>query len=254
MLFNRKTRSQPSATDSDANAQFIQHLIHDIQGDFLGVAGLCQSMRNSVAQNKDITGLLHMLLENCRTYKYKLNNFLEFTRLQAGLTRSVRGHVNIRRLINQVIDEYESLWIEKDARVHLDISPALPEEVSCDEGRIQLIVTNLFVNAVSWSPAGSEVTVTAGFAVESGPFSNGKPAGRWTITVYDNGEGMTEQQLAAVFAASPADRAVLRNRTGLGLIVSRRVAEAILGGGLWLDSRPGKGMEVRLETPFYPSE
>src|SRR6185437_15474993 len=110
-----KTVNLARSVCSMPNPQFIQHVIHDIQGDFLGVAGLCQSMKKGLEEKKDIKGLLDILIENCRTYKYKLGNFLEFTRMQAGLSKTVRGSVDIRRLLNQVIDEYDTLWIEKDA-------------------------------------------------------------------------------------------------------------------------------------------
>jgi signal transduction histidine kinase len=240
-------------------------------------------MKKGLEEKKDIAGLLNILIDNCQTYKYKLGNFLEFMRLQAGLNRTVRGTVNLRRLLNQVIDEYETHWIDKEAHIRLDISSALPDELSCDEGRILLIVSNLFVNAIGFSPMGSAITIAAGFSPQTGPrgvaADNGgppvgaadnagppagaadndllpgqKPADRWTISVSDNGDGMTEQQLEAAFATMPARRTILRNGAGLGLVVSRRLAEDVLGGRLWLESRPGKGTEAWLELPFYPCE
>ncbi|HVS95907.1 MAG TPA: HAMP domain-containing sensor histidine kinase [Puia sp.] len=278
------------------NALFIQDLIHDIQGDFLGVSGLCQSMKRGLHEKKDITPLVQMLVENCQTYKYKLSNFLEFTRLQAGLKRTMRERVNIRGLLNRVIDEYESLWIEKDAHVSLEVPRDFPEMISCDEGKVQLIIANLFVNAVNWAP-GSKITISAGLlplpdagrdlspvaalqtgllppgegdeglsqladpgavlpmtAIGSGA-APGTEGGRyWFVSVRDSGEGMTERQLEAVLREAPADRAVLRNRAGLGLKVSRRVAEEVLGGRLSLHSGPGIGVDARLEIPFYPYE
>lgn len=255
MLFNRKTKNrsfpgEDGGADNGDSALFVQHLIHDIQGDFLGVAGLCQSMKKGLEEKKDIAGLLDILIENCQTYKYKLGNFLEFTRLQAGLNRTVRGRVNLRRLLNQVIDEYETLWVDKEAHIRLDISPGLPDELSCDEGKILLIVSNLFVNAINFSPAGSHITIAA----DNGHSAGQELADRWVISVSDNGDGMTAQQLESVSEMTPARRALLRNSMGLGLVVSRRLAEEALGGRLRLESRQGKGMEARLELPFYPCE
>ena len=245
--------------------EFIQHVIHDIQGDFLGVAGLCQSMKKGLQKKKDVEGLLDILIENCNTYKYKLGNFLEFTRMQAGLNRTVRGPVNIRRLLNQVIDEYEMLRIDKDTRVSLDISPRMPDECSCDEGKVQLLVSNLFVNAVYFSPAASSVTITTAFsaspstdphhrinAVTSDALS--PHPDRWTISVTDNGDGMTQQQLDAVFNVDPAGRSVLCNSAGLGLIISKWLTEDVLDGTLRLESRSGEGTCVQVELPFYPYE
>lgn len=219
-------------------------MIHDIRGDFLGVTGICQSMKKGLEEKKDISGLLDILLENCRTYKDKMGNFLEFTRLQAGLCRTVREPVNIRQLLNKVIDEYEYLWIDKEARIGLDVADRLPAMISCDEGRITTMVANLFVNAISWSPTGSSVSIAAGRKDED----------HWTVTVKDNGGGMTEEQLEAVFAVAPARRAVLRNTAGLGLIVTRWLAEDVLGGRLRLSSHPGTGTTATLELPFYPYE
>jgi signal transduction histidine kinase len=244
MLFPRKSRNRASVQEDGAtdNALFIQEVIHDIRGDFLGVAGVCQSMKKGLEEKKDIAGLLDILLENCRTYKYKMANFLEFTRLQAGLRRTMRDPVQIRQLLNKVIDEYDYLWIDREARITLDISDDLPAEISCDEDRIMLMVVNLFVNAINFSPSGSTISIKAG--------RRGKD--RWTLSVQDNGKGMTDQQLEAIFADAPARRKVLHNSAGLGLIVTRWLTEDVLGGKFQLTSRPASGTTALLDFPFHP--
>jgi two-component system, NarL family, sensor histidine kinase EvgS len=234
------------AYDASEKALFIQQLMHDIQGDFLGVTTICGSMKKNWEEKKDISELLDILLENCRTYKYKLGNYLEFTRLESGLCKTVRSAVNIRQLLNRVIDEYESLWIEKEARIEVNLSSEIPEAINCDEDRVVLMVSNLFVNAIQFSPKGSLVAIAVGFP------DAGAASGHWFISVTDNGNGMTGEQQAAAFSYSTTERSVLCNRAGLGLIVTRWLAEDVLGGRMQLTSHPGQGVSVLLSLPFYP--
>src|SRR6185437_4466752 len=101
------------------------------------------------------------------------------------------------------------------------------------------IVENLLVNAVKFSPLGSYVLVT----IE-------RKGQEWSMSVQDNGEGMTREQLESLFILSPAERGQLRNPTGLGLIVTRYLVEDVLKGKLSITSRPRVGTQVGVRLPL----
>jgi two-component system OmpR family sensor kinase len=119
--------------------------------------------------------------------------------------------------------------------VRLDLE--LPEQlsaVSVDPGRIAQVLHNLLSNAVSHSPAGGVVTLSAE--------AMGADV---VLTVHDTGEGIAAEDLPRVFDRFyRADRSRSRQRggAGLGLAIARSLVVAH-GGSLTVTSEgiPGRG-------------
>ena len=107
------------------------------------------------------------------------------------------------------------------------------------EGRIAQVVTNLLDNALSFSPAGSTITVSAGRT----------PEGTIRITVEDQGPGIPEDNLASVFERFYSERPsseAFGNHSGLGLSISKQIVDAH-GGRIWAENiRPE---DARADTP-----
>jgi signal transduction histidine kinase len=110
--------------------------------------------------------------------------------------------------------------------------------------RVLQILINLIGNAIAYSPAASTVTITALAAGE----------GRVAVTVEDEGAGVTPEQAERIF-----DKGERLGRgsdggkdggSGLGLYISRRLAEA-MDGTLTVESAISGGALFRLELPAH---
>ncbi len=112
--------------------------------------------------------------------------------------------------------------------------------------RVLQILINLIGNAIAYSPVGSTVRITAGPAGE----------GRVGVTVADEGPGVTPDQAERIFdkferLGRDSDGGKDKG-SGLGLFISRRLAEA-MDGSLTVESATGGGALFRLELPAqYP--
>lgn len=108
--------------------------------------------------------------------------------------------------------------------------------------RVLQILINLIGNAIAYAPAASTVTVTAMAAGE----------GRVAVAVADEGPGVTPEQAERIFDKGERlgrDSDAGRDQgSGLGLYISRRLAEA-MAGSLTVESAPGGGALFRLELP-----
>jgi two-component system OmpR family sensor kinase len=126
-----------------------------------------------------------------------------------------------------------------DGKVKIKYTP--PERripVAMDEGQVRRAVSILLENAVKFTPAGGRVTVTAR-----------EENGRAEIEVSDTGIGIPEEQQPLVFDRFyRADEARATEGTGLGLTIACQIAEAH-GGGIRLQSEPGKGSTFVLSLP-----
>lgn len=108
--------------------------------------------------------------------------------------------------------------------------------------RVLQVLLNLVGNAINYSPSGSQVWLRL------------EPNGaRATITVADQGPGLSEEQQAKVFGKFERLGRSGDGGSGLGLYISHRLATA-MGGTLTVDSAPGQGARFTLDLPAAPAE
>src|ERR1700761_3495241 len=238
-LFSRK-RSAPrlnhSPMSNSGKAQFVRQITHDIKGDFFGVTSVCLMLRLANEKKEDPETILEHLTDACEEYKYKLNNYLEYTKYDAGLTDSIHEPVNIRGLLGDLIDEVERRARQNAIRIDLHVSDQLPRHIFGDEHRLKHIVENMLVNAIQFSAPGGQIELNVG-----------KKGFGWFLTVQDHGNGMTAEQLESVFKSSPAERKSLRNPNGLGLLVVRYLVEDVLKGKMLLAGGARGGLQIGME-------
>jgi signal transduction histidine kinase len=119
-----------------------------------------------------------------------------------------------------------------------------------DENRVRQVLVNLLGNAVSFSPAGSTVSVIAEHAQEA--HGTGLSGGPWSVfRVLDAGPGIPEEKLAHVFepfVQLPSDVQSKRKGTGLGLTVSRQLAQMMGGDLTAANAEPGAVFALWLPT------
>ena len=110
----------------------------------------CLLLKRQVEKKEDPMPLIDHLTENCQLYKYKLSNFIEYTRAGAGLTRTLREPVNIRELLGNVIGEYRFKAAEKNIPIDLLVADEVPDRIITDEFRIALIAANLLTKLTTY--------------------------------------------------------------------------------------------------------
>ena len=165
-----------------------------------------------------------------------LNNFLDLMRLDAGKVRPVLRDVNTDAALQRAITISEPIATVKPLRLEATVDGG-PEAIHTDPVRLEQILVNLLSNAMRHSPPESTVTLR----VRSAP-------GAALFEVTDHGPGVPAELRDRIF--EPFERFDPHSGlgTGLGLPVSRRLAEA-LGGTLTVEETPGGGATFILKLP-----
>jgi signal transduction histidine kinase len=168
-----------------------------------------------------------------------LNNFLDLVRLDAGKVRPVWREVDLGTALERILRGIEPSAAEKGLRLD-SLSGDAVLSLRTDPVRFEQILVNLLSNAVRHSPAGATITVR----VE-------QSAAAVLVRVIDRGPGVPEDLRARIF--EPFERFDPHSGigTGLGLPVSRRLAE-VLGGTLQVADTPGGGATFTLGLPVAP--
>ncbi len=147
----------------------------------------------------------------------------------------------------QLLDAALTEWrpVARAAGIALAGDSRYGPPLSCDEVRVQQLLSNLIGNAVKFTPTGGKVRVHAE------PDSDG-----WWLRVQDTGIGVPADEVDAVFTtfgrASNASRTDIPG-TGLGLVIARAIVE-LHGGSITLASDEGVGTAVSVHLPWQPAE
>lgn len=227
---------------AEGKADFIRQITHDIKGDFFGVTSVCLILKLAIEKKDDPISILEQLQEACEDYKYKLNNFLEYTKFDAGMIDTRPESISLRNLLQVTVEEMESRAVPKAIRIQWEVDETLPARIIIDELQLKHITENILVNAINFSAPGSRIAVKAESRGNS-----------WLLTISDHGIGMTREQLDCLFKLTPVERSSLKNPTGLGLLVTRYLAEDVAKGKLSFTSEPKVGTKVEIEFPLIQS-
>ncbi len=222
---------------SRAKSEFLSRVSHELRTPLNAILGFAQLMRMdelSTSHGESVDQILtagqHLL--------GLVDEILDISRIEAGdMTLDIRT-TPAMEAVREMAALVQPLADERRVEVLVqDPGPGL--EVWADTRRLRQILLNLLSNAVKYNREGGTVSIAGTTEPD-----------QVRIDITDTGPGMTEDELARVFA--PFDRleasASSVEGTGLGLSVSRGLAEA-MGGSLAAVSTPGVGSTFTLLLP-----
>ena len=128
------------------------------------------------------------------------------------------------------------------AGVTVSYPPDLDHRVSTTPSALRQVLANLIGNAIAHNHPGGTVSVTTSTSEDE----HGRP--RVRITVHDTGPGLTREQQAEVFKPFVRFAGPQVRGTGLGLALSRTLAEGD-GGLMGVESVPGQGAAFWVDLP-----
>ena len=219
--------------------QFVATMSHEIRTPLHGLMATLDMLR-SESLSSEGSRRLGIARTSAKTLVRIANDVLDLTRVSAGGMPIERKPMSLQRLVDEVVDEARAREEALRLEVREMVSASVPAAVLGDPLRIKQVLRNLVSNALKFTSAGT-VTVSAHAA-----------GGNCTIDVADTGVGVPVHRRESIFEAFvQADRSSSRRHggAGLGLAISRQLAEAMGGSLNLLQSGPG-GSTFRLVLPL----
>ena len=223
----------------------MSHLAHELKNPLTSIIGYAdlflRQQRLNGEETDAFTNLEHIerVLRSGRHLLHLINDALEISRYEAGKMKLRPAIIDVRSVINNVLEVMEPLVGEKELKIVVNIERA-PEQVFTDSLRLQQIVTNIVSNAIRYTESG-KIEVTCEELENE----------QWTIAVSDTGIGIDPEAQKHIFEPYfQVGELAIRppNSTGLGLAIVSRLIK-LLQGKIELVSQVGVGSTF---TVFFP--
>ena len=218
-------RSMTSALYSriDAIEQFAADVAHEIKNPLTSVASAVETLGQSSDEARR-KKLMAVIRDDVRRINRLITDISDASRLDAELSREKAVDIDMIELLHAVTSLYQR-DDETAPRVVLDTtSDTIPPHgviVRGLDGALAQVFRNVVDNAVSFSPPNGEVRIALSVA-----------GGQTIVTVEDQGPGIPEDNLEAIFrrfyTERPAKHGFGKN-SGLGLSISRQIVETHRG-------------------------
>ena len=217
---------------SEMKEQVFRAVAHDLRAPLLGLQGYIYILQSGKVSKEEETNYLELMSQAARNLSSLLEDVLDFSRVQAGMSAPQKEQVSVPELVKRVVDTLAPTAAEKHLTLETDLSPV---SVWADPKLLGRVITNLVSNAIKFTEKGF-VRICAKQDEKC-----------YLITVEDSGIGLTEQEQKSLFQKFHQLRTDKPGH-GLGLFISRQIVEAH-GGTLDVSSMPGKGSTFIVRIP-----
>lgn len=216
---------------------FLSNITSEIKRPVVSVLNSCTILqtklqdKTSLNELKKITYASNLLFE-------MLSDIVDLSKIEAKTFEISENVVNLRFLLNKIIEKKQNLADKKSLLLTLEIDEKLPDFLMLDALKVEAILDNLIDNAIKFTQEGyvkvslsvDEINVATNTLLLS-------------IDVEDSGEGIAQEFQDKVFKVFENLDDVEHNsseKIGLGLSINKKIA-LLMHGNITLESEVSKG-------------
>ena len=225
---------------------YTSSLIHDIRTPMNGIIGFLELLK---AKEDDATKIdyIKSALQSSEDIIILINDALDMAKI-------VNGKMSVEQIDFSPFEKfYDSIKIffsmarKKGIYSFIYFDPKIPKIIHSDFHRIKQIINNLLSNAIKFTPPDGKIFID---------FIYDKSSDKLTISVRDNGIGISKESQKDIFSAYIQESSSTSREhggTGLGLSISKELAN-LLGGDIFLESEKNRGSRFYFKIPCNTSE
>jgi signal transduction histidine kinase len=224
--------------------RFLSHVSHELRSPLAASDILLSTLLDGVVGDlsPDQRERLEMVLINLRQLRDMVSDLLEVTRTGSSQPTIRPQAVSLGKLIR---DTAGMVKASSDKVILLDETPNYLPPVFADAKRVRQILTNLFDNAIKFTPKNGTVRVRA--------YPLAGDANFLCVEVADTGRGISPEARGRVFERLYRELRPGESREkglGLGLYICQQLVSAH-GGRIWVESDLGHGSRFFFTLPVW---
>ncbi|HEX4295982.1 MAG TPA: stimulus-sensing domain-containing protein [Rhizomicrobium sp.] len=227
----------------DAIESFAADVAHEIKNPLTSLKSAVE-MLTRAKDDASRERMMGIVKNDVKRIDRLITDISDASRLDAELSRETSDPVDIKHLLETIVEVYNFTDLSQRVPMALDID--LPKEATVigrDE-RLGQVIRNLIDNAVSFSPDGRAILISAR---AEGGFAR--------IVVEDCGPGIPPDNLETIFdrfyTERPHEHGFGKN-SGLGLSIARQIVDST-GGRIWAENREEGGARFIVLLPLVRS-
>jgi signal transduction histidine kinase len=224
---------------------FVATVSHELRTPLTSMMGFLEMIREGEAGelNDEQKRFLAIVYRSSERLQRLVGDLLFVARLDANGLQLQFGDAQLDDIVRDAVEASGALARSREVSLVAEVGEVPP--VSGDKERLSQLVGNLISNALKFTPAGGSV-VARTFVDE----------GQAVVEIADTGIGIPLGEQSRLFqrffrSSTATEQAI--PGTGLGLVISRAIAEAH-GGTIGVTSLPDEGTTFRVEIPLEPVE
>ena len=222
--------------------ELIANVSHDLRTPIAVIQGYIETLqiKSDILSVDERSRYLHIISESSDKLKKLVSELFELSKLEANQVVPVKEPFYASELINDLSNKYQLIAKEKNITVNTSLAKELPP-VYADVSLIERVLQNLIDNAIRFTPAGGNITITTN-AVK----------GNVEIAVKDTGIGIPEDEREKIFGRyyKGNNFTDLKNSTGLGLAIIKKILD-LHNSSLELTTSTVTGSSFVFHLPFY---
>jgi signal transduction histidine kinase len=226
-------------------SHFISNISNEIVNPFTSILGLSKAILSVEKHDwKKVVSMVALIHSEAFNLDFQLRNIFVAAKIEAGEIQPNIAKVNIRSLIQTVIDSFNivsrKMNIEIDHNFNIEYGFGKNFYFKTDSEKLKLVVSNLINNALKYSYKESKVIVKV--FIEDDLLN---------ISVQDFGTGISEKNQKIIFERfKRLDSGInsINRGHGLGLSITKALLD-VLGGNIEIASKKGEGSTF---TVFLP--
>lgn len=227
-----------------AKDHFIAALSHELRTPLTPVLAILSSIRQDSEVPATLAEDLETIRRNVELEARLIDDLLDLTRIARGKLHLHAAPASVGQIIEDAINTCLSDLEAKHLVLHTELAIPHPT-LNVDSARVTQVLWNLLKNSIKFTPTKGTISLSSRVDAEEG-------ACTVTIEVRDTGIGMEPEEVKRLFQAfEQGDRSITRQfgGLGLGLAISKAIAEAHRGKLEGFSAGKGKGSTFTLTLP-----
>lgn len=217
---------------SDAKTQFLANMSHEIRTPIGAITGFTEMLKGSDVSDSDRQNFMMIIERNSKHLLRLIDDILDLSKVKAGKITFENATFSLPEFLSDVEALMGLRAADKGIGFALSVNGSIPDKVVADQLRLKQILSNVIGNAIKFTEQGRVVALCS-YANET-----------FQVDVIDTGVGIREENIQNLFQAfSQADPSLNRKfgGTGLGLILSRKLAQHLEGDLVLKRTQEGEG-------------